>query len=115
MCDARLALATLEGAALPPSSTQETGLLVKMSRHWYAVANGILYEYTPCKVGTGGSSKHWPPGDCIEALWTPSRAALDRTDGGRVRSHPLDTVPGTASGGWVRSCAGAGLAPCSIP
>lgn len=29
---------------------EEIGLLTKASRHWYAVANGILYEYSPRKV-----------------------------------------------------------------
>lgn len=27
-----------------------SGLLTTPERHWYAVANGILYEYTPRKV-----------------------------------------------------------------
>lgn len=27
-----------------------SGLLTTLERHWYAVANGILYEYTPRKV-----------------------------------------------------------------
>ena len=32
------------------TKVDEVGLLTKTTRHWYAVANGILFEYSPRKV-----------------------------------------------------------------
>ncbi|CAM9820249.1 unnamed protein product [Ectocarpus sp. 4 AP-2014] len=38
-----------------------TGLLTTLERHWYAVANGILYEYTPRKDALPDGSNTPPP------------------------------------------------------